>query len=66
MKPEFESIDELKKRLMPALRIRVRELNKENRSVTTEDLWEYFISIWHRSKNLTLADLVDDILNKKI
>ena len=66
MKPEFNNLDELKQRLMPALKIRARELNKNNYRVTTEDLWEYFIYIWHKKKNLTLADLVDDVLNKKI
>ena len=66
MKPEFNNLEELKERLMPALKIRVRELNREKRTVTTEDLWEYFIYIWHKQKNLTLADLVDDVLNKKI
>ncbi len=63
---EFKSIEELKNRVMPALRIRVRELKKEKYSVDEDRLWEYFVRIWQEKKNLTLADLVDDVLNAKI
>ena len=63
---EFKSIEELKKRMMPALRIRVKELKEKNYSVTEDDLWEYFVGIWQEHKNLTLYDLVDDVLNSKI
>lgn len=63
---EFKSIEELKNRVMPALRIRVRELKKDNYQVTEDSLWEYFVRIWQNKKNLTLADLVDDVLNAKI
>ncbi len=63
---EFRSIEELKHRLMPALRIRVRELKKEKYSVDEDSLWEYFVRIWQEKKNLTLSDLVDDVLNAKI
>ena len=63
---EFKSIEELKNRVMPALRIRVRELRKEKYTVDENDLWEYFVRIWQEKKNLTLADLVDDVLNAKI
>lgn len=63
---EFRSIEELKHRLMPALKIRVRELKKEKYSVDEDSLWEYFVRIWQEKKNLTLSDLVDDVLNAKI
>ncbi len=63
---EFKSIEELKNRVMPALRIRVRELKNEKYSVDEDSLWEYFVRIWQDKKNLTLADLVDDVLNAKI
>jgi hypothetical protein len=63
---EFKSIEELKNRVMPALRIRVRELRNEKYSVDEDSLWEYFVRIWQDKKNLTLADLVDDVLNAKI
>ena len=63
---EFRNIEELKKRMMPALRIRVKELREKNYSVTTDELWEYFVRIWQEHKNLTLSDLVDDVLNFNI
>ncbi|MBR6113149.1 MAG: hypothetical protein IKP79_01390 [Bacilli bacterium] len=63
---EFSSIDELKERLTPALKIRVRELKRKNINLTVDELWSYFIRIWKDKQNLTLATLVDDILNKEI
>ena len=63
---EFKNIEELKERMMPALRIRVKELKEKNYSVTVDELWEYFVRIWQYHKNLTLYDLVDDVLNSKI
>ena len=63
---EFKTIDELKQRLMPAIRMRQDALKKENIDVTTDDIWNYFVSMWKKNNNLTLADLVDDLLNKKI
>ena len=63
---EFKNIDELKNRMMPALKIRVKELKKQKYSGDEDVLWEYFVRIWQEKKNLTLADLVDDVLNTKI
>ena len=63
---EFKNIDDLKNRMMPALKIRVKELKEKNYSVNEEELWNYFVGIWQEEKNLTLADLVDDVLNANI
>ena len=63
---EFQSQLELKQRVMPALKIRVKELRKQNYNYTEESLFNYFVSIWRQECNLTLADVVDDILNRKI
>ncbi len=63
---EFKNIEELKNRMMPVLRMRTQELREENYSVDEDELWEYFVRIWQESKNLTLYDLVDDVLNLKI
>lgn len=63
---EFKNIEELKNRMMPALRIRTKELREKKYSVTEDELWEYFVRIWQEHKNLTLYDLVDDVLNSKI
>ena len=66
MDMEFSSIDELKKRVMPAIKIRVKELKSKGYAINSEELWNYFVSYWKVSHNLTLADLVDDVLNKEI
>lgn len=63
---EFSNIQELKMRVMPALTIRKKELKKQNKNYTEEEIWNYFVEIWKKSHNLTLADLVDDVLNKEI
>lgn len=63
---EFANIIELKARIMPALKIRVKELRKQNIYFTEESLFRYFVEIWKDRYNLTLSDIVDDILNKKI
>ena len=66
MNAEFSSIKELKNRMMPALNIRVKQLRSDNIYLTENDLWDYFVKIWKNCHDLTLADLVDDVLNKKI
>ena len=63
---EFNNIDELKQRVTPALKLRVRELKRKNINLTVDELWNYFIRIWKDQQNLTLATLVDDILNREI
>ena len=63
----FRSLDELKSRLMPALRLRKRELRKQNSTVTEEDIWIYFASnYWKNASNLKLEKMVNDILNEEI
>ena len=66
MDMEFSSIAELKQRVMPAIKIRVKELNSKGYAINAEKLWNYFVAYWKKSHNLTLADLVDDVLNKEI
>lgn len=63
----FSNIEELKQRLMPALRLREKELKKEKISITEKELWEYLVEhFWKHTIQLTLAQMVDDILNKRI
>lgn len=63
----FSSIEELKQRLMPALRLRKRELKRNNYHITEEEIWHYFANnFWKKSIKLSLAQMVDDILNKEI
>ena len=67
MELEFRSIEELKKRLMPALRVRRKELKKQNIIVTEDELWNYFSkNFWKVATNLSLSMMVDDILNEEV
>jgi hypothetical protein len=63
---DFKTIDELKERVTPALRIRVKELKKQNLNFNVDTLFIYFVRIWKNEHNLTLSDIVDDILNREV
>ena len=60
----FKTIDELKKRVMPALKIRAHEINQNNDNNITPD--EIFNKLsknkWKNNKNLHLYEIVEDIL----
>jgi len=67
MDVEFSSVEELKKRVMPALRVRRKELKRQNYIITEDELWDYFSkNFWKRATNLSLSKMVDDILNQEI
>lgn len=67
MDVEFSSVEELKKRLMPALRLRKKELKRSNYIITEDELWDYFSkNFWSRATNLSLSKMVDDVLNQEI
>ncbi len=63
----FSSADELYKRLTPALRLKVREFKKSHiRMISEEDVWLYLKNrIWKNKVDLSLAEMVNDILNVK-
>ncbi len=65
---EFSSLEELKERLKPALRIKEEEFKKNNIDyISIEDIWNYLRDIkWKRSSNLSLSDMVNDILKLDI
>lgn len=62
---EFNNLSELKKRVEPALNTKLKELRKNNyKIINTEDIWNYLIKYkWKTSKDLTLYDIINDILN---
>lgn len=67
MEPSFNSLEELKVRIMPALRVRKRELKKSNINITEEELWHYFVdNYWKNATNLSLAKMVDNVLNDEV
>lgn len=62
---EFNSINELKERLMPALRSKIKELHKIGlKYIDIDDVWYYLKdNVWILQEGLTLSSMVDDILN---
>lgn len=61
----FASIEELYKRVYPALKSKVKELKKANINyIKEEDIWNCLVELhWKKDKGLLLSDVVDDILN---
>ena len=61
---EFKSLSELKERVKPALNTKLKELKSKNYNyITIDDIWNFLVNNWKNSKNLTLYDIVNDILN---
>lgn len=60
---EFHSQEELFERVYPALRTKIFEFQKLGFDFLEEDLWDYLRNgKWKSGKDLTLYDIVDDIL----
>lgn len=65
METKINSQTELYKRLMPALRTKKHELMASGIKIITEkDIWDYNKeNKWRNGKGLTIATMVDDVLN---
>ena len=65
---KFNSLQELYDRLKPAMETKVYELSKAGiKYINVNDIWEYLKQYkWIKSKDLTLSQCVDDILNTSI
>lgn len=61
----FNNIKELYERVNPALKTKVRELQRNKIDYINEvDIWNYLIETkWTKRRGLMLSDIVDDILN---
>lgn len=59
---EFNNLLELKQRITPALITKVKEINSY---VTEEDIWNHLKIKWKKSTNLTLYDIINDIIKLK-
>ena len=64
MNIEFENVEELYLRVLPALRSKVKELKRDNKLYIKErDIFEYLSNnVWNKSNNLYLDKIVDDII----
>ena len=61
---KFNSLEDLYNRLKPALRSKIKELRNLDKVYINEiDIFEYLTDAkWENSNNLTLDQMVDDIL----
>lgn len=60
---EFNSLSELKERVMPALIIKEERFKNQGLDINIDDIWFYLKqNKWMHSKNLTLNEIVNDIL----
>lgn len=61
---EFSSQFELYKKVLPAFNVKKRlTLNSKYKNITNENIWMYLINTkWKNSINLTLSDIVNDII----
>ncbi len=61
---KFKSLEELYRKLLPALRCKCNDLKRNGISyILEEDVWEYLrLSKWCKKCNLTLGEMVNDIL----
>ena len=62
---EFNSQEELFKRVKPALEAKRVELNRLGvKNVKVKDIWDYLIDVkWSSGRELMLSDVVSDILH---
>ena len=62
---KFNSLEELYNKLVPAMDTKVSELKLNGVSyISIDDIWNYNKkNNWTKSKDLTLSQCVDDILN---
>ena len=59
----FNSLEELKNRLMPALRTKVSDLRRSRININEDELWDILSkNKWSKAIDLTLGDMVNDIL----
>lgn len=59
----FSNLSELYERVKPALRTKCRDLKMLGIDANIADVWNYLKNnVWNRGKDLTLADIVDDIM----
>ena len=68
LKIEFNSIEELYKRVYPALSAKTSELKRLGyKNIEEKNIWDFLsTAVFARTKNLTLADIVHEIMHVDI
>lgn len=61
---KFNSLEELYRKLMPALNTKVADLKRHNiKYISESDIWHYLRDCyWQRNRELSLGEIVNDIL----
>lgn len=61
---KFRSLEELYRKLLPAFRVKINDLRRNNiSSISNEDIWNYLkINKWSNRTNLSLDEMVNDII----
>lgn len=60
---KFETINDLYKKILPALKTRSEELKRKKVYISPIDIWVYCTNnIWKNKKDLRMHELVSDIL----
>ena len=60
---EFESEEKLFERVYPCLKLKQKLLSIQGYDINIKDIWEYLANnLWKSSNNLTLYDIVNDIM----
>lgn len=61
---KFKSLEELYKKLLPAFRVKINDLRRNNiTTINNEDIWNYLKdTTWTKKDNLTLGEMVNDII----
>lgn len=60
---DFNSIEELYNHVLPALKIRAKELKKIGKNFDENHIWNHLIRTkWMKAQDLSLAEMINDIL----
>ena len=61
---EYDNLTNLYQFLIPAFDVKLRLLKNDNYHLTKKNIWSYLASSkWSSSQDLTISDMVDDIIN---
>ncbi len=66
MDEKFKTKEELYTHILPALKIKRKEMNLQKLTGISEiEIWNYFCNnIWNQKVNLTIGEMVDDIFKE--
>ena len=61
---EFNSVEELYRKVIPALNVKRRILEKRNMKISNNEIFKYLVkNLWSKKEGLALCDIVNDILS---